>query len=120
MVVRNGIAGALRRPRPCTVQALNVIRTILLQDPFFDRRVRREELGMRTRPVRITVPDLVMLLARLMRVHMMQEPLTKEDFEEWVAVRKETLGQPFFDRERPNTEINPFSEEPWEDEGCYA
>lgn len=120
MVLRNGIAAAINRPKPCSVASLNILRTQLLQEePFFDPNHKLEELTPRTRPSRILFVDIVVLLTRLMRVLMRQGVLSDEQKAERVAVRNAVLDQPFFDRERPASQ-NPFAEEPFEDEACFA
>ena len=118
MVVRNGIARAINKPVPCSVNSLNNLRTQLLQDSFFNRLVAPEELTAQTRPSRILLGDVVVLLATVMRVLMREEPLTEDEQAERVAVRNEALNQPFFDRERPASR-NPFAEDPFDDEGCF-
>ncbi|KAK3709715.1 hypothetical protein LTR37_010742 [Vermiconidia calcicola] len=119
MVLENGTALAQRRPGRHTVAALNELRTPLLQDPFFDEDYKTEELAHRTRPSKIMFMDLVVLLAKLMRVLMRRNPLTEDDLAERIVVRNECLDQPFFDRLRVNN-ARPFVDEEFEDEGCFC
>ncbi|KAK5677085.1 hypothetical protein LTS10_010274 [Elasticomyces elasticus] len=79
MVIRNGIAGSMNRPRPCTIEQCNNLRTQLLQDNFFDREHQPEELEPRMRPGKVLFSDLVVLMAQVMRVLMRPGPLTTEE-----------------------------------------
>ncbi|KAK3109972.1 hypothetical protein LTR53_016215 [Teratosphaeriaceae sp. CCFEE 6253] len=139
LLLRNGIAGALRLPRPCTLATCHALRARLLRDPFFDPAHRAHELapppGPRLRRSKILFADLVVLMARVLRVLMLPQPppqpqqhdedvagvegLTEAQGRERVAVRQEALGQPFFDRgvRGPG---NPFAEPGVEDEGCWV
>jgi len=119
MILRNGIAGSLNRPRPCTIEMCNSMRAQLLQDIFFDPEHLPHELGTRMRPSKVLYSDLVVLMARLMRVFMQQEPLTEAQKAERVEVRRLALEQPFFDREKAESR-NPFSDPPVDDEACYV
>ncbi|KAK5739170.1 hypothetical protein LTR17_005471 [Elasticomyces elasticus] len=111
MVIRNGIAGSMNRPRPCTIEQCNNLRTQLLQDDFFDREHQPEELEPRMRPGKVLFSDLVVLMAQVMRVLMRPGLLTAEEEAERV--------KPFFDKEKPESR-NPFSDPSFEDEGCVA
>ena len=103
MVLRNGIANAVHTPtRPCTSTDLNKFRTVLLRDPFFDPRIQAEELSSHLQPNENSMlfADLVVLMARIIRVLMFHAPLTETQMRERVAVRKDALSEPFFDREK--------------------
>lgn len=120
MILENGTAIGMRRPRPHTVDALNFLRSQLLQDPFFDEEHKPEELGMRmrTRPARPLFMDVVVLMARLMRVLMQRAPLSEDELAERIKVRNDCLDQAFFDRtrEQPRRPFVYDSED--DDEGC--
>ncbi|EMC97829.1 hypothetical protein BAUCODRAFT_31838 [Baudoinia panamericana UAMH 10762] len=124
LLLRNSIAAALNQRRPCTLQTCINLRHALLQDPFFDRNHRPEELETRLRPPNIQLMDCVLLMARLMRVFMWEGfgALTAEQQCERLAVRNEALNQPFFDKERVvSVRGNPFVDDPAaEDEGCFT
>ena len=119
MCLQNGVALALRQPRPFAIVLVNVLRSRLLRDPFFDEEHRPEELTVRTRPSRILFMDITVLLARLMRVLMRQNPLDEEATRERIAVRNECLDQPFFQRERVNS-LRPFTDDDFEDEAAVV
>lgn len=63
--------------------------------------------------------DVVVLMARLVRVFMRHDPLTLDEVRERVEIRNECLDQPFFDRGRVN-EPRPFVDDNAEDEGYSA
>lgn len=118
MVLQNGSAVAMRRQRPHGVTAVNAVRSQLLQDPFFDEDYRPDELAQRTRPSRVMFLDLVVLMAKLMRVLMRPLPLTEEQLAERITVRNECLNQPFFDRARINNERPFVDDDDFDDEAC--
>lgn len=122
MTLCNTIARATSLPRPFNVSLLIHRREQLLRhEPFFDRTHLPEELLPRVRPSRIPYTDMVVLLAKLIRVltRQMAGPLTEAERAERVAVRNEAMVQPFFDRERPAGR-NPFLDDLVEDEGCFV
>lgn len=118
MVLENSIAAISRRQRPHSVQALNVLRTQLLRDDFFDPNHNPTELRVRRSASTILFMDLAVLLARMMRVLMRRGPLHEDDVTERVAVRNEALDQPFFDRSTAG-DGHPFTRQEPEDEGCF-
>lgn len=62
--------------------------------------------------------DLVVLLAKLMRVLMRNDDsLSEGELAERIAVRNACLDQPFFQR-WTGSSARPFSDEVVEDEGC--
>lgn len=117
IVLENSIAAASGRQRPHSVQALNALRTQLLQDDFFDPNHDPAELRFRRSASTILFKDLAVLLARLMRVLMRSGPLHDEGVHERIAVRNEALDQPFFDRNTAG-DAHPFTRQEPEDEGC--
>ena len=120
MVLENGTALAMHRTRPHSIAALNELRAQLLQDPFFDMDYQPDELAPRTRPGRILFMNIVVMMAKLLRVLMRQAPLTEEELAERISVRNECLDQPFFDRSRASS-ARPFvDDDDFEDEGCVA
>ena len=122
MVLDNGTALATRRPRPHSVGSLNILRSQLLEDPFFDNLHRPEELRPRLRTSRILFMNIVVLMARLLRVLMRQGPLTDTERAERIDVRNECMNQPFFHRRLINS-ARPFVDEDFEDfedEGCVV
>ncbi|KXL51353.1 hypothetical protein M433DRAFT_394641 [Acidomyces richmondensis BFW] len=120
MIARNGIARALNNPRPYSTDLLNEVRTKLLADPFFDPDHRPEELRPRVRMSRINFDDALVLFAKLLKVLMARvDPPTEEQQRERALVRNEVLSHPFFDRKKAASS-NPFSEAPFEDEGCFT
>lgn len=120
MVLENGVAIAMRQERPHSVFALNRLRTQLLQDSFFDENHCPEELNDRLRTSGILFMDVVVLMARLLRVLMRQAPLTDEQRDERITIRNDCMNQPFFDRNLINTN-RPFAhQEIGEDEGCFC
>lgn len=121
LVLQNGIALVQHQPRPHSVAALNALRAALLQHtPFFDPAHDAAELGPRTRRSAISFADLVVLLARLMRVLMKQGGLTEGEARERAEVRRECLDLPFFDREGLGS-ARPFGDEDgFRDEGCVV
>ena len=44
--------------------------------------------------------DMVVLMAKVIRVLMFRMPLTEQQMRERIAVRREALSEPFFDRGR--------------------
>lgn len=122
MILRNALARALRRPRPCATATLNHARAALLADPFFDRQQQPHELRPRRRPAPLAFDDAVVLCARLLRVLMASArpgPLSPADKAERLAVRNAVLDQPFFDPARPASG-NPFADDPFEDDACFV
>lgn len=119
MVLENGASLAMRRARPHCVAALNALRAQLLQDPFFDDLHQPEELGLRLRTSRILFMDLVVLLAKLLRVLMRIPPLTEDEMAERVKVRNDCLNQPFFNRTLAYS-ARPFVDDDFDDEGCFV
>ena len=123
MILQNGTALALQRPRLHSVAALNALRTeLLLHTPFFDPLHQPAELGPRTRRPPVSFMDIAVLMARLMRVLMKQQQgaLTEAERRERVEVRNECLDQPFFDRALVGS-ARPFGdEEGFMDEGCVV
>ena len=121
MLMQNGIAMAMRQPRPYSVIALNTLRSQLLQDPFFDELHHPEELSGRLRSSSILFMDVVVLMGRLLRVLIRQAPLTDEEENERSDIRNECMDQPFFDRRLINSN-RPFSDEDFddEDEACFV
>ena len=96
-----------------------MLRSQLLEDPFFDDLHRPEELRPRLRSSRILFMDIVVLLARLLRVLMRQGPLTDIERDERINVRNGCMNQPFFQRRLINS-ARPFVDEDFEDEGCVV
>ena len=120
MLMQNGTAIAMRQSRPYSVFALNTLRSQLLQDSLFDELHRPEELSGRIRSRSILFMDVVVLMARLLRVLTRRAPLTEEEQNERVIVRNECMDQPFFDRRLMNSN-RPFVDEDFdEDEGCFV
>jgi hypothetical protein len=121
MLMQNGIAMAMSQTRPHSVFALNTLRSQLLQDPFFDELHNPEELSGRLRSSSILFVDVVVLMARLLRVLIRQAPMKDEEENERVNVRNECMEQPFFDRRLINSN-RPFSDEDFddEDEACFV
>ena len=120
MCLENGIALGERRPRPHSVSALNTLRYQLLRDPFFDLTHRPEEFEFRLRMNGILFMDVILLMARLLRVLARQAPLTENEMAERIQVRTECLSQPFFDRRLVNS-TRPFADEDSDgDEGCFV
>ncbi|TKA65256.1 hypothetical protein B0A55_11386 [Friedmanniomyces simplex] len=133
LLLRNALATSLALPRPCTINHCNHLRAHLLADPFFDPTHLPHEIpSPLIRPSKILFSDLVVLMARVLRVLMRQQQqqgnvyvlgaaLTEEEEEEERAergrVRWEALCQPFFERGREGGG-NPFSDGGVVDEGC--
>jgi hypothetical protein len=131
MILQNAFAHALRQPKPHSVPNLNALRTALLRDEFFNGDHQTTELRPRNRGGRILFTDLVVLLARLLKVLILRGPngegrtsYPAEELRERIEVRNLCLDQPFFDRERRDGG-GPFggdSDEEGEvgDEGCVV
>ena len=120
MCLENGIALGERRTRPHSVFALNALRSQLLQDAFFDPTHRPEELEFRLRMNGALFMDVIVLMARFLRVLARQAPLTEDEMAERIKVRTECLSQPFFDRRLVNS-TRPFADEEFDDdEGCFV
>lgn len=122
MIIENAISHYRRQPQPRrhSLGSLNALRAHLLQDPFFDPQYRTEELAVRARPATIIFSDMVVLMAKLMRVLMRErstDPLNEEELAERIDVRNACLDQPFFDRARINSD-RPFGPSPVDDEAC--
>ena len=121
MVLENGTALVLQRPRPHSIHHLNALRApLILLSPFFDPLHRTHELRARTRPARISFPDLIVLLARLVRVlaKLGREDAPDERMER-VWVRNTCLDLPFFDP-RNLRSARPFEHSSdFMDEGCF-
>ncbi|KAK5118818.1 hypothetical protein LTR62_000027 [Meristemomyces frigidus] len=108
MILRNGISNACHSPRrPSTSDQLNKFRSILLQHPFFDRTEHPEDLtphvpteAEASAPPPLCFADLVVLMARTLRILMWQAPLTQWQLVELSVVRREALREGFFDRGR--------------------
>lgn len=99
---------------------LNDVRTKLLADPFFDPDHHPDELRPRVRMSRLNFDDALVLFAKLLKVLMGRAgPLAEEQQLERALVRNEVLSHPFFDRKRLANR-NPFSQAPFEDEGCFT
>lgn len=121
LVLQNGVAMAQHQPRPRSVAALNALRTeLLLHSPFFDPEHHAAELEPRTRRSAISFTDLVVLLARLMRVLMKQGELTAGEGRERLEVRRECLDLPFFDRGLVGSETPFADDEGFTDEACVV
>lgn len=125
LLLTNGLSTATHLPRPYTLAHLTTLRTQLLRAPFFDPLHRPSELRPRIRPQRILFMDLVVLVARLLRVMMRREPLgTAAEREERVEVRNGCFDEPFFDRSveggwGPEGPFGGAGEGVGEDEGCF-
>lgn len=120
MVLENGVALALRQPRPHSIPSLNTLRSQLLQDPFFDELHLPEELTGSLRSRGILFMDVVVLMARLLRVLMRRPPLTEEERAERISVRNECMNQPFFNRQLIHSNRPFVDEDGDQDEGCYV
>lgn len=126
LILQNGLALATHQPRPHTVHTLNALRAdLILHSPFFDPTHQPSELRPRTRRSQISFTDLVVLMARLMRV-LVRAPgpggSTEAEERERVEVRRECFDLPFFDRGMEGSE-RPFGEGMGEgevDEGCVV
>lgn len=119
MILQNGTAIATQQPRPNSLAPLNALRAeLLLHCPFFDPEHKPGELSPRTRRSQISFAEVVVLMARLIRVLMKQGGLSEAETRERVEVRNACLDQPFFDRELVGS-ARPFArEDGFVDEGC--
>lgn len=145
MMLENGTALGQKRPRPYVLAQLNTLRTqLLLNSPFFDPAYRPEELQPRTLRAKIPYVEMVVLMARLIRVMVkggrregnlgkgilaegegegmaareLKMAEDNEDERERVTVRNLCLGQAFFQKGEAGS-ARPFSSrEEFNDEGC--
>lgn len=120
MILRNGLAASLAQPRPCSLPSILKTRSLLLQDPFFNRDFRPEELRPRIRGARIMLVEFALLLAKVFGVLAgVGRGSEEEAGKERMEVRNAALDQPFFDRERVG-DGNPFLEEEVDDDEGYS
>lgn len=123
MILQNATALVTHQPRSHNIAQLNILRSeLVLYSPFFDPTHKPEELRLRTRRAQISFTDIVVLMARLMKVLISRgmEEEGDEQRRERMEVRNECLDLPFFQRSEVES-ARPFGDgdqEGFEDEGC--